>query len=249
MSENFTQIQNEIIRTDKLDVYQKSCINNILSNNNEFRIAFSALSKRIPCSKVKCINTINSLKELNIISVNKIKTINGDWDSNCYKVNLNKLFEYIEVVHEKDNVVFNKDNLVHEKDNGSTSDIQQVVHEKDNKNTNKNTKENIKKEKGTNLDKIINSYSDNEELINTIRDFLKMRKAIKKTMTERALNIMLNKLKDLSSDTETQIKILEQSIVNSWQGIFPLKENPIQSSIKKNTENKPRKLMGWDDEL
>ncbi|WP_294379048.1 helix-turn-helix domain-containing protein [uncultured Clostridium sp.] len=64
----------------------------------------------------------------------------------------------------------------------------EITPQKENK---RKIKENIKKEKGTNLDKIINSYSDNEELINTICDFLKMRKAIKKPMTDRALKIML----------------------------------------------------------
>ena len=115
----------------------------------------------------------------------------------------------------------------------------EITPQKENK---RKIKENIKKEKGTNLDKIINSYSDNEELINTICDFLKMRKAIKKPMTDRALKIMLNKLKDLSSDTETQIKILEQSIVNSWQGVFPLKESISKQPINNN------KLEGWTNE-
>ncbi|NFN95551.1 hypothetical protein JW813_16815 [Clostridium botulinum] len=140
---DYTIVHNLIIRTDKLDVYQKSCINNILSNVDEFRIALSILARRIPCSKDKCIKTINSLKELSIISVNKTRTLNGDWDSNLYKVELVNLFKYIEVVVEKDNVVFNKDYLVVEKDNGSTPQRQQVVVEKDNKNTNKNTNKNI----------------------------------------------------------------------------------------------------------
>lgn len=97
-------------------------------------------------------------------------------------------------------------------------------------------KENIKKEKDTNLDKIINSYSDDEELKDTICDFLKMRKSIKKPMTDRALKIMLKKLNGFSDNAETQIKILEQSIVNSWQGIFPLKEDRVLKQEKKLTD-------------
>lgn len=192
MSENFTQIQNEIIRTDKLDVYQKSCINNILSNDNEFRIAFSELSKRIPCSKVKCINTINSLKELNIISVNKVRTLNGDWDSNCYKVNLNELLKYIGVVHEKDNVVFNKDYLVYEKDNGSISQIPQVVHEKDNKNTNKNTKEN-------NIYSLIFDYWISKNIKKHRKLTNDMKKAIDKTLKEYSKDEILEAINNYST--------------------------------------------------
>ena len=108
-------------------------------------------------------------------------------------------------------------------------------------------KENNKKEKDTGLDKIIDSYTQDKELINTIRDFLKMRKAIKKPMTDRALNIMLKKLSVFSENTETQIKILENSIENSWQGIFQLKENNMQRGISKsNVTTEGLKLRGWD---
>ncbi|WP_455790297.1 phage replication initiation protein [Clostridium butyricum] len=94
-----------------------------------------------------------------------------------------------------------------------------------------------KKEKDTSLDKIINSYTQDEELINTIRDFLKMRKAIKKPMTDRALKIMLNKLDKYADTPQKKIKILENSIENSWQGVFPLKDNcTLQHEQKKITD-------------
>lgn len=164
--DNFTQIQNEIIRTDKLDVYQKSCINNILSNDERFNVSLTVLAKRIPCSRDKCIKTINSLKGLNIVSVNKIKTLNGDWDSNYYKVNLNELLKYIGVVVEKDNVVFNKDYVVYEEDNGSISQIPQVVVEKDTKNTNKNT--NIEYIDLTFIDDVIDKVKITQEQYNKL---------------------------------------------------------------------------------
>lgn len=98
-------------------------------------------------------------------------------------------------------------------------------------------KENNKKEKDTGLDKIIDSYSDDTELICTIRDFLKMRKAIKKPMTDRALKIMLNKLDKYADTPQKKIKILENSIENSWQGVFPLKDNcTLQHEQKKITD-------------
>ena len=220
---DYTILYNSIIRTDKLDTYQKSCINNILSNEDNFKIALSTLSKRIPCSRDKCIRVMNSLKTLNIVSVIKSKTVNGDWDSNLYKVNLEELFKYIEVVVDKDNVVFNKDYLVAEKDNGSIQKRPRVVAEKDNKNTNKNTNIENKKEKGTSLDKIINSHTENLELRTTLKEFLKMRKTIKKPMTDKAMKLLISKLNKLGSNDYEKIEILDQSILNCWQGIFELK--------------------------
>ena len=63
-----------------------------------------------------------------------------------------------------------------------------------------------------------------------------MRKSIKRPMTDRALKIMLKKLNGFSDNAETQIKILEQSIVNSWQGIFQLKEDRALKQEKKLTD-------------
>lgn len=220
-------IHNIIIRTDKLDVYQKSCINNILSNEDKFKISLNTLAKRIPSSRNKCIQVINTLKEINVVSVNKIKTPNGDWDSNVYKVNLDELFKYLEVVVNKDNVVFNKDYLVIDKDNGSILEIPQVVSDMDTKNTNKNTNIENKKEKETSIDKIINSYTKNLELRNSLKEFLKMRKSIKKPMTDRAMNLLINKLDRLGSNDNEKIEILNQSIFNSWQGVFELKNKEI----------------------
>ena len=47
-------------------------------------------------------------------------------------------------------------------------------------------------------------------------------------MTSNALKLMLNKLDKLSYpniDSQTKIDILNQSIMNSWKGIFQVKED------------------------
>jgi hypothetical protein len=75
-----------------------------------------------------------------------------------------------------------------------------------------------------NRDKIIGEYTANENLKQTILDFMEMRNKIKKPMTDKAIGIMLKKLSELASTDEKKISVLEQSIANSWQGVFPLKE-------------------------
>ena len=74
------------------------------------------------------------------------------------------------------------------------------------------------------------------KLEETIEDFEKMRKSIKKPLTERAKKILLLKLNELSNnDEELAIKILEQSILNSWQSIYELKEGGTGGSKKYKT--------------
>ena len=85
-------------------------------------------------------------------------------------------------------------------------------------------KERKKKEKATGYDGIINKMLDNEEVKASVYEFIKMRKLIKKPMTDRALTMLINKLKKLSSDNNTQIKILEQSILKNWTDIYEYKE-------------------------
>ena len=85
-----------------------------------------------------------------------------------------------------------------------------------------NNKKERKKE--TNYDKIINSMVEDEEIKNSICDYIKMRKLIKKPMTDRALTMLINKLFKLSNSKQIQIKILEQSILKNWTDIYPYKE-------------------------
>lgn len=62
-----------------------------------------------------------------------------------------------------------------------------------------------------------------QELNQTYKDFIAMRKSKKKELTERSLKMLIKKVNELSKDESIQIKILEQSIFNSWQGVFALK--------------------------
>lgn len=63
----------------------------------------------------------------------------------------------------------------------------------------------------------------NPKLKAALIEFIKMRKLSKKPLTDHALELAINKLYKLSSDPETQIEIVEQSILNNWQSFFPLK--------------------------
>lgn len=94
---------------------------------------------------------------------------------------------------------------------------------------------NNKKEKGMNA--LIESYTESNDLRECIKDFIKMRAAIKKPLTDRALKILLDKLDKLESTEDRKIKVLEQSIVNSWQGIFELKEEVTKHVVKSTSSN------------
>ena len=81
-------------------------------------------------------------------------------------------------------------------------------------NTNKN-KKNEKNDKEIKL-------SDFEK---AFKNFLKMRKKIKKPLIEEVQDLILKKLSGLTKIESEQIEILNNSTIHGWQGVYPLKNN------------------------
>lgn len=76
----------------------------------------------------------------------------------------------------------------------------------------------------TSLYRIIEEYTENADLQQALKEFVKLRKALKSPLTDRALTLSFNKLDKLATDDETKIAIINQSIERGWKGLFPLKK-------------------------
>lgn len=72
-----------------------------------------------------------------------------------------------------------------------------------------------------------------DELRAALQDFADMRKAMKAPLTQRACVLLRNNLEKLASDEETQIAILNQSIMNNWKSVYPLHEEDRQAKNNK----------------
>lgn len=98
--------------------------------------------------------------------------------------------------------------------------------ERDNENDNEHDKDKEEKnKKRKTFDDILAENHFTKELEDTIRDFIDMRKTIKKPMTSKALELLLRNLKKLTNLEEEKIAILNQSIEHGWQTVYPLKNN------------------------
>lgn len=92
-------------------------------------------------------------------------------------------------------------------------------------------KEEDKKEKKSKTPTVY--YPSDDALNQAFADYVEMRKQIKKPMTDRAITIAMNKLSELSNgSSDVAIQILEQSILNSWKSLYPLKQEAKQSNKK-----------------
>ena len=98
-----------------------------------------------------------------------------------------------------------------------------------------------KKEKRETYVSILDSYTSNETLKSSLNDFIEMRKKMK-GFTTRAFKLALNKLDELSNDDKEKIKIVNQSVMNSWKSFYELKEetNKYPSWYKDGTQEETK---------
>lgn len=72
---------------------------------------------------------------------------------------------------------------------------------------------------------IFEIYADGDNLLlSALFDFEKMRKSIKKPLTDRAKKMLTNDLDKLADSSDTKVAILNQSIMHCWQTVYALKQ-------------------------
>lgn len=119
-----------------------------------------------------------------------------------------------------------KQNVSQEPSKRHSNDIQTTTIEEKKERKKGNKEKNTKKE----------FFPDDEKLNQAFADFVDMRKQIKAPMTDRAIGMAIKKLTELSGGNyDTAVKILEQSIMNSWKGLFQIKD--LRLPAKKNAFN------------
>ena len=224
---SYTVIDNEIIRAD-LKATQKIVLITILSYHNKERgYSYPSHSDLMRDCCIKDKNTlIKAIKDLEALGYLRKETIKGV--GNRYyieEVGENKTTEKISSVKNPTGGVWKTQLEVCEKPN--------TINTKTNTKINTNNK---KEKEKTNIDKIINAYTENNSLVEAIKDFIKMRKTIKKPITDRGLKMILNKLDQYGDNDLEKIEILENSIMNCWQGVFELKNKKVPTAI--GTQNK-----------
>ena len=73
-----------------------------------------------------------------------------------------------------------------------------------------------------------------EKLNESFKDYIEYRKSIRKPLTGRGIELAIKKLDSLTADNDIKIEIINQSIMNRWTGLFPLKsdnKNPVTDKL------------------
>jgi len=152
---------------------------------------------------------------------------------------------YKEIVKRRKNVNVIEEYLLIDNNFGINDNIMQTSSEQEGNteqtpsehNDSKSTQSKVKESKVKNINNIytiFDSYSDNADLRQALRDYSQMRNKIKAPLTERAVTLLLNKLDALASTDDLKIKLLENATLSNWKSVYPLKEEKQQQKQKPN---------------
>lgn len=214
----------EIWLSKELTVMEKLFFVEIQSLDNEDGCYASNqhFAKFFGLSKNRCSEVINSLKNKEFITIEYLKD-GKETKGRILKSTL-KLLKNKEILpnggySEKCEGVFGKSNGGYsEKCEDSNTLFSNTFRNKE-KNT---TYSKRKTQKTSFADEMFGEYTDNQELLDSLFDFVDMRKQIKKPITTKSTVIrLLNKLDKLSGgDDDKKIKLLNASIDHCWQDVY-----------------------------
>jgi DNA-binding transcriptional regulator YhcF (GntR family) len=100
--------------------------------------------------------------------------------------------------------------------------IQRSIHKQEIKNDkNEKNEKNDKNEK--NIKRVY--FPDDEALNDAFADFVDNRKKLRKPMTDKAIDLQIKKINELSGgDNDKAIALIENAIMRGWLSVFPIKE-------------------------
>lgn len=209
----------DLVQVKQLSTGQIALWNALMYINNKcawiewFTVPNILLELNTGMSRSGVLKARNSLKQLGLID---FKT-NGTKATN-YKIN----------TIAKSTQESNQDSTQGSKQDGKQVGTQDSKQDSNTLNKLNETKQNeiSKKEiKKKSFDDVFSEKNVTEELQKVLRDFIDMRKTIKKPMTSKALELLIDKVRKMSNDELIQIAILNQSIERGWQTVYPLKNN------------------------
>ena len=223
----------DLVQVKQLSTGQIALWNALMYINNKcawiewFTVPNILLELNTGMSRSGVLKARNSLKQLGLID---------------FKTNGTKATNYKIMTIAKSTQESNQDSTQGSKQDGKQVGTQDSKQDSNTLNKLNETKQNeiSKKEiKKKSFEDVFSEKNTTEELQKVLRDFIDMRKAIKKPMTSKALELLIDKVRKMATDVGTQIAIINQSIERGWQTVYPL-------NTKKETNYNQRQYSDFD---
>ena len=218
-TKNYTVMSNEHLKDKRLSLKAKGLLSVMLSLPDTWDYSISGLVAICKESETAVKSTLNELKSCGYLVVTKKMPNETESGRIEYVYDIFEKAQTEKQGVEKQGV----ENLGVE--NLGVENVRQLsTKESSTKESSTNKK---KERKRAGYDEIIASYTENGELRSALVEFVKMRKMMKKPLTNKGLSLLLTSKKGLdglaSNDAE-KIDVVQQSIMRGWLGFFPLKD-------------------------
>ena len=215
-TKDYTIMSNFHFKEKEMSLKAKGLLSFMLSLPDDWDYSIAGLETLLKESRSTIAVVLKELEQFGFLERKQIRD-NGkivDWEYVIYEK------PYPKIPHTKNQHVVNQ----HE-------EIPHVVNcSQQNTNLPSTKKQTIKKQKT--VVSILETVPD--DLALALEDFIEMRKKIKAPITERGLELIISKVNKLSNgDLKKSIEIVNQSVENSWKGVFPLRQENIISEPKK----------------
>lgn len=218
---NYSTMCNEHLKDMNLSLKAKGLLSIMLSLPDEWHYSVKGL-KSICRESINTINGIlQELEENGYLLRNRIYC-NGkisEWEYVIFERKENKKL-YLENLDIKNEDIENEDI--------ENRDVYKYTKQSNTKELSTN-KSSTKKYKETYVS-ILDSYTTNEELKESLQSFIEMRKKMK-GFTVNAFKLNLKKLDKLAIDDYTKTEIVNQSVMNSWRGFFELNKKSNKNGL------------------
>lgn len=232
-TKNYTVMSNYHLRDNNLSLKAKGLMSLLLSLPDDWDFSINGLLSLIKESETCLRSTLDELKRFNYLIVTKYNDENGRFD---YIYNL---YEIPQTEPLPDTQKPDIQNLYMENEGQLNTNIINTER------LNTDLKEKSRKKEKPTLNKKLSAlealegfkeeFNLSEELAETFKDFIEMRKEIKDPITVNGLKRAINTLFKLSTDPGEQLEIINQSIIAGYKGLFPLKYNNNQRQQYKPT--------------
>jgi hypothetical protein len=228
-TKNYTVMSNEHLKDKRLSLKAKGLLSVMLSLPDTWDYSISGLVAICRESETAVKSTLNELKSCGYLVVTKKMPNETESGRIEYVYDIFEKAQTEKQGVEKQGV----ENLGVENlgvENLGVENVRQLSTKEsstDKSNTDESSTNKKKERKRAGYDEIIASYTENGELRSALVEFVKMRKMMKKPLTNKGLSLLLTSKKGLdglaSNDAE-KIDVVQQSIMRGWLGFFPLKD-------------------------
>jgi hypothetical protein len=226
-TKDYTVMSNTHFREKNMSLKAKGLLSLMLSLPDDWDYSVEGLIAICKESGTAIKSTLKELKEFGYLKVEKTQNEKG-------------VFEYIYNIYENpqtgnppienpsmdnppmDNPPMENPSLENELQLNTDESITKKVNTKRSNTKRSNTKD-------------IDVYFPLDEKLNeSFKDYIEYRKSIRKPLKGKGIELAIKKLDSLTADNDIKIEIINQSIMNGWTGLFPLKsdsKNPVTNKL------------------